>query len=105
MNNGPAGPQGLPGKDGTGVSILGAYNTLEELQNAHPTGNVGDAYMVDRNLYVWNSENWNWLNVGNIKGPKGDIGPQGEQGPKGEDAVVEIITDAEIDEIIDYEEV
>ena len=81
---GEQGPQGPKGEDGAGVNILGAYDTLEELQNAHPTGNIGDAYMVDGNLYVWNSENWNWLNVGNIKGPQGDTGPQGIQGPKGD---------------------
>jgi hypothetical protein len=78
---GPQGPQGPKGEDGTGVTILGSYTSLSALQAAHPTGNVGDAYLIEGNLYVWSSTSNSWENVGNIKGPKGD---QGEQGPKGD---------------------
>lgn len=84
---GPKGDKGDPGKDGTGVTILGNYNTEEDLYIAHPTGNVGDSYIVNGNLYVWNGEGLSWMNVGNIQGPKGDKGDQGEQGiqgPKGD---------------------
>lgn len=99
---GPQGPQGEKGADGTGVNILGSYSTLAELKAAHPTGDIGDAYMIGANLYVWSSTTNEWLDVGSIQGPKGDKGdagtpgakgdtgetgpqgPQGEQGPKGD---------------------
>lgn len=81
---GQAGPKGEPGKDGTGITILGSYNTLEDLKIAHPTGNLGDSYMVDANLYVWNAGANDWMNVGNIQGPQGAIGPKGDTGPQGE---------------------
>jgi hypothetical protein len=89
---GPPGPQGANGADGAGVSILGSYNTVAELVAAHPTGNVGDAYLVGGNLYVWSANSNAWLDVGNIQGPQGQqgikgdtgpTGPQGQQGPQG----------------------
>ena len=51
---------------------------------------MGDSYLVDGYLYVWNEINSNWKNVGKIQGPQGEQGPkgdpgiQGEQGPKGD---------------------
>ncbi len=73
---------GTYGKDGTSVTILGSYNTLAELQTAHPTGTKGDSYLVQGDLYVWNGSAWE--NVGQIQGPQGERGPQGIQGPRGE---------------------
>lgn len=81
--SGAKGPQGEQGTDGTGVTILGSFNTEEELKAAHPTGNVGDAYLINGNLYVWCEDNGDWNNVGNIQGPQGEQGPQGPQGPQG----------------------
>ncbi len=63
---------GTYGVDGTSVTILGSYNTLAELEAAHPTGQLGDAYMVAGDLYVWNGSAWE--DVGQIQGPKGDTG-------------------------------
>lgn len=92
---GPQGERGETGKDGTGVNILGSYDDLGALQEAHPTGNPGDAYLIDGDLYVWSSNESAWKNVGSIEGPQGerglqgekgdtgDIGPQGPQGPAG----------------------
>lgn len=74
---GQQGEQGEPGADGTGVTILGSYDSLSDLQEAHPTGNDGDAYMVDGDLYVWSSTDSAWKNVGQIQGPQG---PQGVPG-------------------------
>lgn len=68
------GLNGYNGKDGTGVTILGSYTTLTELQTAHPTGNAGDAYIVDGDLYVWAIDDAQWENVGNIQGPAGADG-------------------------------
>lgn len=64
----------LKGSDGTSVNILGSYDTLEELQAAHPTGNVGDAYIIQGNMYVWCLDTNSWENVGNIQGPTGADG-------------------------------
>lgn len=80
---GGTGPQGEKGNDGTSVTILGSYDTIEQLKNAHPTGNVGDAYLVDGNLYVWSKTETSWKNVGNIQGPQGLQGVQGPQGLQG----------------------
>lgn len=87
---GDQGPQGLKGDQGdvgpkgeTGapLSIKGSFPTLDELQEQHPTGQLGDAYMVGTHLYSWNGSAWQ--DVGDIKGPKGDKGDQGVQGEKG----------------------
>lgn len=68
------GANGSDGADGTSVQILGSYNTLAELQTAHPTGNAGDSYIVNGNLYVWAVDDAMWENVGNIQGPPGADG-------------------------------
>ena len=87
---GDQGPQGLKGDQGdvgpkgeTGapLSIKGSFPTLDELQEQHPVGQLGDAYMVGTHLYSWNGSAWQ--DVGDIKGPKGDKGDQGVQGEKG----------------------
>ena len=98
--DGPAGPQGPKGEDGGSYTVKGLYATLSALQAAHPTGSVGDAWFVgtaDSNVvYQWDVEKAAWVNVGPLKGPKGDTGaqgpkgatgdtgPQGPQGPSGE---------------------
>ena len=78
---GPAGPQGPKGADGTGVTILGSYDSEDALIKGQPTGKPGDSYLVQGNLYVWDGTKWK--NVGTIQGPKGDRGLQGETGPQG----------------------
>lgn len=86
---GPQGPQGIQGPagengaDGTSVTILGYYDSYEELIAQHPSGNPGDAYIVDGDLYVWAENESRWENVGRIRGPQGETGPQGAQGPQG----------------------
>lgn len=90
-NTGEKGEQGEKGNDGTGVTILGSYDTEEELMSAHPTGNEGDSYIVAGDLYVWDATKSSWINVGRIQGPQGDQGFQGEQGEKGEDGADAIL--------------
>ena len=80
---GPQGIQGIPGEKGTpgtSVTILGSYDTIDALKEAHPVGIAGNAYMVNPYLYVWDNITYEWKNVGQIQGPPG---PQGEQGPQG----------------------
>lgn len=68
---GEHGPQGEKGEDGTGVRILGSYSSVEELRSAHPSGEIGDAYMIEGSLYVWSASENSWINVGSIKGEDG----------------------------------
>lgn len=70
------------------------YDTLESLKLAHPTGSAGDAYAVgtaeSNTIYIWDTDDYNWTDIGNLQGPPGERGPQGiqgipgEQGPAGE---------------------
>lgn len=86
---GPMGPQGERGEigptgpAGTSVTILGSYDSVSELTDEHPTGDLGDSYLVDEDLYVWSLNENEWVNVGKIKGPAGNIGPTGPQGVEG----------------------
>lgn len=75
------GPQGPKGETGAALAIKGSFPSLEELQEQHPTGTLGDAYMVGSRLYSWSGSAW--VDCGDIKGPKGDQGIQGERGERG----------------------
>lgn len=75
------GPQGPKGETGAALAIKGSFPSLEELQEQHPTGTLGDAYMVGSRLYSWSGSAW--VDCGDIKGPKGDQGERGERGERG----------------------
>ena len=51
---------------------MGSYASLEELKKDHPTGKDGNSYIINGELYIWDSTIHNWTDIGNIKGPKGD---------------------------------
>ena len=77
---------GQRGSDGTSVKILGSYDTIEQLNQAHPDGNEnGDGYTVEKDLWVWNGTAF--INVGQIKG---DDGKDGADGINGVNAYVHI---------------
>jgi len=82
---GPVGPQGEKGDKGdtgAGLNIIGTLNNPSELPE---TGSVGDGYIIDGDLYVWDGNSWE--NVGQIQGPigpKGDTGDTGAKGDKGD---------------------
>ena len=63
---GPTGPRGK------GLEIMGSYNSLDDLKKEHPVGKNGDTYIVNGELYIWDESTNDWVDVGNIKGPKGD---------------------------------
>lgn len=67
----------LIGDQGSAVSILGKYETLEDLESNHPVGVVGSSYIVEDSgfLYVWDEISNSWISVGNITGPQGPEGP------------------------------
>ena len=78
---GPPGPPGPKGDPGDSYTVKGLYTTLSALQSAHPTGSEGDAWFVgtsDSNVvYQWDVDQSAWVNVGALKGPKGDTGENG----------------------------
>lgn len=88
---GPPGPQGPKGDPGDSYTVKGLYATLSALQAEHPTGSAGDAWFVgtaDSNVvYQWDVDKATWVNVGAMKGPKGDTGDTGPQGEKGDSGV------------------
>ena len=79
--DGRDGRDGRDGKDGTSVTILGSYNSLADLQREHPTGSLGDSYIIGTDLYVWYGSQW--VNVGQIKGEDGKDGKDGINGKDG----------------------
>lgn len=94
---GNEGKQGVPGTPGALMPIKGVYQTMTALRAAHPTGALGDAYMIIdqnalpdpiRNLAIWSVEGNDWVDTGpaGIKGEKGDTGEgiQGRPGDKGD---------------------
>ena len=90
---GPTGDLGPTGPAGTSVTIMGSYDDISDLLDEHPTGSMGDGYLVDNDLYVWSDNENKWVDVGTIKGPEGNVGPTGPQGipgpigPRGEQGI------------------
>lgn len=82
-NIGPQGPQGIQGvkgDDGASIALKGAVATPANLTSI-AVKVKGDLYVAqsDGNGYVWDGSTW--VNVGQIRGPKGDTGAQGPAGP------------------------
>jgi len=78
------GEQGPEGQAGKSISILGAYATLGALAAAHPTGALGDGYLVGNNLAIWTTAGGGqWIDIGLIRGPQGIQGIPGPQGIQG----------------------
>jgi len=84
---GPAGEPGPAGADGRSFTILARYQSLAQLEAAHPQGQAGDAYAVgeasENTVYIWNKEESGWQDIGPIQGPAGPQGAPGPQGPAG----------------------
>lgn len=80
---GPQGPQGPKGDPGTGLDILGQYNTLEALRSGVPSPSIGDNYYVGTaapyNIYTWTDVGGTpqWVDGGKLQGAKGDPGENG----------------------------
>ena len=78
---GQKGDQGDPGRDGSGVSILGVLASASDLPTV---GAPGDAWMVGEDLYVWAPSISAWQNAGPIRGPIGLPGKDGKDGEPGQ---------------------
>lgn len=80
---GPTGPDGPIGPEGSSVRVLGTYATLELLQFDNATGAIGDAYVIDGDIYAWSDLNQEWALIGPLQGPTGPTGATGVQGDVG----------------------
>lgn len=67
------GEKGLPG---TGLNLLGVFDTYADLIATKPIGKDGEAYSVTdtKEVYVWDINKHSWQNAGSLKGAKGDPG-------------------------------
>ena len=80
------GEKGLTGDPGSGLTLLGVYETLEQFIQASPEGGKGYAYMIrdinpdsdeesDKNhVYIWDVNTSEWKDAGQLQGVKGDPG-------------------------------
>ena len=85
---GPMGPVGDMGQAGSVGTIQGSFPTTADLLANAPTGSPQSFYvaMDTGDLWVWDSLNNDWLDVGHIAGPMGNpgpVGPPGSIGPTG----------------------
>lgn len=64
------------GMGGGGTRILGYYATLEDLEAAHPTGHINDAYLVGTpsHIYVWLPDASEWHDSGQFEAIPGEPG-------------------------------
>ncbi len=68
--------KGDKGDTGNNFTILGSYDTLIDLETAHPTGEVGDAWAVglvgEQDIYLWDTNLLEWVDIGSLS-PVEDI--------------------------------
>ena len=79
---GDTGPKGDTGDIGIGTIIKGHYDNYSEFIKVHPSGSLGDAYIVNGSYYYWNENGW--ANAGSVKGDTGEKGETGSRGVKGD---------------------
>lgn len=75
------------GVDGKSFIVKGMYESLSALQGAHPSGAAGDAYGVgtsaSNDIYIWDVDASEWVNMGALQGPAGQDGNDGNDGNDG----------------------
>lgn len=61
---------GKPGPQGDGLEYTGAFDTVDALKEAHPTGKKGDNYFIreTNETYSWDVYQKEWVSIGVIKG-------------------------------------
>lgn len=85
---GVTGPTGPEGPRGQNLTILGVKSNFADLIGTVSDPQIGDAYLVSGEVYVWVGY---WENIGDILGPTGPAGasvtgptgPEGDRGPIG----------------------
>lgn len=78
---GDTGPKGDTGDIEIGTIVKGHYDSYADFIAVHPSGSLGDAYIVNGSYYYWNENGW--ANAGSVKGDTGDTGAKGDTGDKG----------------------
>jgi len=80
---GPVGANGADGQDGTSVTIEGSVAMASALPNNLTGDDAGTGYLTedDGHLHVWSGTAW--VDVGEVRGPKGDDGAVGATGATG----------------------
>lgn len=83
---GAQGPQGIQGEEGpegkagSGIFIADVLSTVDQLP---PTvGDSREGYLIDQELWI-NPTGNEWVNAGQLQGPKGNRGEKGEKGDTG----------------------
>lgn len=79
---GPVGDTGPAGPAGTSIQLKGAVPTEIDLGDISGQA-AGDLYVVTATGDGWVWDDPDWVNVGQIRGPQGEIGPQGPIGLTG----------------------
>lgn len=78
---GPVGPRGPQGMPAPGLILKGMYPDSVSLIAAHPTGQVGDVYLVGdaqtNTTYIWNPGTMTWVDGGSLQGTPGPGVPSG----------------------------
>lgn len=69
--------QGMKGNDGTGIQVLGKFDSIEQLPS---TAKPGDAYIVKGLIYVWSANTNSWSDGVPFKGEQGIPGKDGING-------------------------
>ena len=74
--------KGDKGDKGEGFVVRALFPSIEALQEAVPEPEQGEAYFVGEeqpyDVYVWDTLNGVWINMGPLRGEKGDKGDTGD---------------------------
>lgn len=70
------------GADGIGLQIRGSFGNVSELPQSGQVN--GDAYIIDKQMHVWDGTQWSIVGQVGPKGDKGDTGTKGDTGSKGD---------------------
>ncbi len=68
------GDTGSPGPTGT---LVGSYNSVNDLRAAHPTGIPGEHFLINRDVYGFDPNVNSWQRIGPLGGPTGPAGLPG----------------------------
>lgn len=94
-NKGDKGDQGERGAPGTGLTILGYYDSVSALSAAVPSPKIGDIYGVGTaapyDIYSYSDNGW--VNNGKLQGADGK---QGEKGDKGDPFTYDDFTEEQL---------
>ncbi|BCM95211.1 putative tail fiber protein [Burkholderia phage FLC6] len=77
--------QGTPGKDGSGITVLGSLPSPDYLPVSGQRN--GDAWLIGTVMYVWQGTTWQLQGQQGLKGDTGPVGPTGPQGQSAWDVV------------------